>query len=137
MCSTRGRCRRTERCRSRARRTWSRPRTGTTRSTSTPPDGTRSPRGSSTRSSIACSEKRKARSPGPFSRVPLASDGADLRCRRAFRALRRLELDLLAFLQRLEPAHLDLAVMGEEVLAAVVRRDEAEALRIVEPLDRA
>src|SRR5258706_3534051 len=65
------------------------------------------------------------------------SNGANTRSRRTLLALRRLELDRLAFLQRLVAVHLDLAVVREEVLAAVLRRDESKTLRIVEPLDSA
>src|SRR5260370_1363569 len=49
-------------------------------------------------------------------------------------ALRHVEGDLLAFLERLVARALDRAVMREEILAAVIRRDEAETLRVVEPL---
>src|SRR5690606_1952109 len=41
---------------------------------------------------------------------------------------------LLRFLQRAEALRADVGVMGEEILPAVVRRDESEALRVVEPL---
>src|SRR3954452_23315481 len=43
--------------------------------------------------------------------------------------------DLRALGQRLEAAGVDAGVVDEEVLATVVRRDEAEALVVVEPLD--
>src|SRR5882672_7902818 len=59
----------------------------------------------------------------------------DVRRRRALLALRRLVGDLLAFLQRLVAGALDRAVMREQILAAVIRGDEAEALRVVEPLN--
>src|SRR3954462_2906728 len=65
------------------------------------------------------------------------SDGTDLAGRRTFLALGLFELDLLAFLQRLESGALDVGVVREEVLAAVIRRDESKTLRIVEPLDGA
>src|SRR5205085_8552913 len=58
----------------------------------------------------------------------------DVRRGRALLALRHVEGDLLAFLERLVARALDGGVMGEEILAAVIRRDEAEALRVVEPL---
>src|SRR5918999_1367124 len=58
----------------------------------------------------------------------------DVGRRRAFLPLRHVERDLLAVFQRLEARTLDRAVMGKEILAAVIRRDEAEALRVVEPL---
>src|SRR5262249_18782940 len=58
----------------------------------------------------------------------------DVRRRRALLALRHVEGDLLAFLQPLIAGALDGAVMGEQLLAPAVRRDEAEALGVVEPL---
>src|SRR5918999_1560234 len=58
----------------------------------------------------------------------------DVGRRRAFLPLRHVERDLLAVFQRFEARSLDRAVMGKEILAAVIRRDEAEALRVVEPL---
>src|SRR5258706_11558527 len=67
----------------------------------------------------------------------MTSNGANTRSRRTLLALRRLELDRLAFLQRLVAVHLDLTVVREEVLAAILRRDESKTLRIVEPLDSA
>src|SRR5437016_6420373 len=56
-----------------------------------------------------------------------------LRCG-ALLGLHDLELHALAFSQRLEPFSLNRRVMYEAVLAAVFGGDEAEALRIVEPL---
>src|SRR5688572_18891784 len=53
---------------------------------------------------------------------------------RAFLPLRHVERHLLAVFQRFEPRTLDRAVMGKEILAAVIRRDESEPLRVVEPL---
>ena len=52
-------------------------------------------------------------------------------------ALANLELDLLAFVQGLVPLACDLRVMDEDVLRLSVGRDEAVALRVVEPLDGA
>src|SRR5215207_5656348 len=43
--------------------------------------------------------------------------------------------DLRAFGQRLEAVAVDAGVMDEQVLATVVRRDEAEALVVAEPFD--
>src|SRR5215210_5477047 len=43
--------------------------------------------------------------------------------------------DLRALGQRLESVCVDAGVVDEEVLAPLVRRDEAEALVVVEPLD--
>src|SRR5688500_10224312 len=59
---------------------------------------------------------------------------ADLRSGRALLALRRFEFHGLSFFERLVAVHLDLGVMGEQILAAILRRDESEALRVVEPL---
>src|SRR5918993_1487287 len=58
----------------------------------------------------------------------------DVRRGRTLLALRHVEGDLLAVLQRLEAGALDRAVMGEQILAAVIRRDESETLGVVEPL---
>src|SRR5882672_7064143 len=58
----------------------------------------------------------------------------DVRGGRAFLSLRHVEGDLLAVLERLVARALDRAVVREQILAAVIRRDEAEALRVVEPL---
>jgi hypothetical protein len=55
----------------------------------------------------------------------------------AARAAAHFELHLLAFLERLEAAHLDRGVMREQVFAALGRGDEAEALGVVEPLNGA
>src|SRR5713101_1788939 len=52
----------------------------------------------------------------------------------ALLALNHFELDSLAFGQGLEAILLDRGVMHEAVLFAVLGRDEAEALRVVEPL---
>jgi hypothetical protein len=65
-----------------------------------------------------------------------ASDRLDVGRLLALRAAGHLEGDLLAFLERAETLTLDRGEMREEVLAAVVGLDEAESLRIVEPLDR-
>src|SRR5512135_137799 len=60
----------------------------------------------------------------------------DVRRRGTLLSLRDFEGHLLALFQRLEPRALNSAVMREEVLTAAVRRNEAVALRIVEPLNR-
>jgi ATP:corrinoid adenosyltransferase len=52
----------------------------------------------------------------------------------AFGATLHFELDLLAFLERLEAAHLDRGVMREQVFTALGRGNEAEAFGVVEPL---
>src|SRR4051812_43208142 len=46
-----------------------------------------------------------------------------------------LEVHLRAFLQRAEAVAVDVTVVDEEILAPVLRCDEAEALVVVEPLD--
>ena len=85
-------------------------------------------------------EKQKARFPGLFlalrgvSRAARRLHGLDIGRGRTLLAGAHFEGDLLAFLQRLVAVHLDRAVMGEQVLAAVIGRDEAEALGVVEPL---
>ena len=53
-----------------------------------------------------------------------------------FRSLDDLEFYPVAFAQRTEPVRLDCRVVHEHVLAAFLR-NEAKALRVVEPLDRA
>mmetsp|Transcript_1267 Transcript_1267/g.2318 ORF Transcript_1267/g.2318 Transcript_1267/m.2318 type:complete len:206 (+) Transcript_1267:681-1298(+) len=66
------------------------------------------------------------------------SERLDARSLQALGALLHFEFDLGAFGQRAEAAAvLDFAVVGEQVLAAVGRRDEAESLAVVEPLDDA
>src|SRR2546423_5905613 len=54
---------------------------------------------------------------------------------RAFLTLARLELDLCPLGERLEAIAPDVGVMHEEILPAVLGRDEAVSLGIVEPLD--
>ena len=58
----------------------------------------------------------------------------DVRRLQAFGATLHFELDLLAFLEGLEAAHLDRGVMREQVFTALGRGNEAEAFRVVEPL---
>ena len=60
-------------------------------------------------------------------------DGSDSYCLGSFGSLLNLELNTLVFLERTMAASLDLGVVDEEVLRAVVRGDEAEALVTVEP----
>ena len=60
-------------------------------------------------------------------------DGSDSYCLGSFGSLLNLELNTLVFLERTMAASLDLGVVDEEVLRAVVRGDEAEALLTVEP----
>src|SRR5262249_8520986 len=63
----------------------------------------------------------------------LAGDD-DVRRLRALLALTGLVLDLRVLGQSLEPIARDVREMHEEILAAVLRRDESVPLRIVEPL---
>ena len=58
----------------------------------------------------------------------------DVRGLLALRALHHVEADFLTFFQGLEAGHVDRGEMREQVLAAVVGRDEAVAFRVVEPL---
>src|SRR5215207_8383190 len=66
------------------------------------------------------------------SRVGL--EGLDVRRVRALGALLGVVGDLGALGERLEAAALDGGVVDEQVLALVVRGDEAEALLVAEPL---
>ncbi len=68
------------------------------------------------------------------SRACRGSDRADALGLGALLALPDLELDLLALVEGAVALHVDLAVVHEDVSAAVARRDEAEALLRVEPL---
>jgi hypothetical protein len=58
----------------------------------------------------------------------------DVRRLQALGTTLHFELDLLAFLEGLEAAHLDRGVMREQVFTALGRGNEAEAFRVVEPL---
>src|SRR3954466_4832995 len=79
---------------------------------------------------------KKAHRSGPFLGA-MRLERLDVRRLQALRAAAHLELHLLAFLQRLEAAHLDRGVMREQIFAALGRGDEAEALGIVKPLNGA
>src|ERR671919_1426560 len=63
-----------------------------------------------------------------------SSDGLDVDGLGALLPLARLELDTCVLAQRLEAAARDVRVVDEKILAPLVRRDEAVALRVVEPL---
>lgn len=70
-------------------------------------------------------------------RVPNRSGGClNVRCLFTLRALHDLEAHLLTFFEGLEAIHLDGRKVSEQILAAFIRRDEPETLRVVEPLDR-
>src|SRR3954447_6444624 len=95
------------------------------------------------RPSVAPRRRRSwiRRSPRPersrASPKPRSCSSADAAHRvglRALLSLRHLELDALAFFERLVTIHLDGAVVNEDV-ATAVDGDEAEALLRVEPLD--
>ncbi|CAM2156134.1 hypothetical protein PT2222_370008 [Paraburkholderia tropica] len=51
------------------------------------------------------------------------------------RALLGFEAHLLVFSERLEAVGLDLGEVSEQVVATLVRGDEAKALAVVEPLN--
>src|SRR5688500_14878658 len=71
----------------------------------------------------------------PLSRGRSGSgDLGDVLGRRTLVALDDVELDPLALGEALEAAALDRRVMNEQILAAILRRDESEALGVVEPL---
>src|SRR6476659_2441867 len=63
-----------------------------------------------------------------------SGEDANVRGLQALLALLHFEFDALVFGERLEAVALDVAKVGEEVGAARVLRDEAEALALVEPL---
>src|ERR1044072_9714351 len=62
------------------------------------------------------------------------AEGADVLRLRALGALRDVELDLLVLVEGLVALRLDGRVVHEDVVAAVLLRNEAEALLGVEPL---
>src|SRR5690606_29852457 len=78
-------------------------------------------------------------SPAPASSwsAGVSSQRSDVRRLQALRAFSGLELDALVLFQRAVSARLDCGVVREDVRAAVVWCDEAEALLCVEPLDGA
>src|SRR3954470_23672687 len=73
----------------------------------------------------------------PGSAFVRESDGANVLRLRALGALRDVELDLLVLVQGLVALGLDRRVVHEDVVAAVLLRNEAEALLRVEPLNSA
>src|SRR4051794_38749538 len=82
--------------------------------------------------------RRRREAPGVCSALAsedgLTAGGRDVHSLRSLAALLRLVLDAGALRQGPEPVHLDVGVVDEEVLPPLVRRDEAVALRVVEPL---
>src|SRR4051812_604412 len=71
---------------------------------------------------------------GPRDVLLRTSDGDDVLRLQALLALRDVELDLLALLQLTEALSRDVRVVSEDVGAAAVLLNEAEALFRVEPL---
>ena len=59
----------------------------------------------------------------------------NVRSLQTLRALLGFEANLLVFGERLEAVATNFRKVGEEVVAACVRRNKAEALAVVEPLD--
>src|SRR5690606_7417747 len=98
-------------------------------------------RGSPTRRGRSNGEREYKKAAVPPEPPPLAVwrvglfGGLDPRRLLALGPLHDLELDFLSFFQGLEAVHLDRREMREEVFAAFIGRDEAEAFCIVEPLD--
>src|SRR5207342_2738893 len=82
---------------------------------------------------ILSGERTRAR-PGGRARKAASAGENDVRRLRALLALLRHELDLRTLGKGLEALALDAAEVNEEVLAAVVRGDEAIPLGVVEPL---
>jgi len=75
---------------------------------------------------------------GPF-HFALRNDpsaGPNVRCLLAFSTRRRRVFHSLTFLKRFESVTRDLGVMNEQILAAIIRSDEAKTLLFIEPLDR-
>src|SRR5579862_1878614 len=80
--------------------------------------------------------RRRARRPAALNCPALElRENGDVRGLRALLALLGLELDLRALGERPVAAALDRAEVHEQVLTAVVRRDEPVTLVCVEPLD--
>jgi hypothetical protein len=95
---------------------------------------------------LICSDRSGTKKPRRVPRflrwhdVPVAAsrrDRANVRGLRALLALFDFELDALGFSQRLEARALDLAEMGEQILAAAILGDESKALAFVEPFNGA
>src|SRR6185369_2612607 len=79
-------------------------------------------------------KKRQPKLPSGAAGKPCLGDWADLHRLLALGAILHFEFDLLVLLQGLEARALDFGEVGEEVLAAAIRFDEAEAFGVVEPL---
>src|SRR3954469_25723375 len=85
--------------------------------------------------SVLCSKNKKARGCRAFGVSRYLGGWLDVRGARALGALLDLVLELVVILQRLETRRLNGGEVHEEILAAVVGRDEAEALLVVEPFN--
>src|SRR6266496_3503115 len=81
-----------------------------------------------------CEGPASRRETGPSYEPGAALSLADVGRLQALRPLHDLELHLLSFREAAEAVHLDRGVVAEDVLATVVLGDEAEALRVIEPL---
>jgi len=81
-------------------------------------------------------QEKAGRGPASLCCRKETSDRLNVRRLLSLRALRDLEAYLLTFLQRFEPRHVDRREVGEQIFAAPIGRNKAEALRIVEPLNR-
>src|ERR671927_269242 len=78
---------------------------------------------------------RRARRSGPVAKREWCLREAHVRGVRALGALLRVVRDLRTLGEGTEAVPLDCREVDEEVLAPVLRRDEAEALLVAEPLD--
>jgi hypothetical protein len=77
--------------------------------------------------------KKPGELPGFFDAELARLSSLNLGCLLAFFAVYDFERYFLSFLERLETLHVDLREMCEQVFAAAIRGDEAEALRVIEP----
>jgi hypothetical protein len=83
--------------------------------------------------------QKKCRKKSPAEAGLFASEGElralDVGSLLAFRALRDFELDFLTFFEGLKTGHIDCGEVREQILAAVIRSDEAKTLGIIEPFN--
>ena len=68
-------------------------------------------------------------------KLKLDSDRTNVCCFFALRTSAALKRDALVFSQALEAIGLNVLKVSEQIFAALIRRDEAETLGIIEPLD--
>jgi len=79
-------------------------------------------------------DEKKPRLAGAFSLVQLGSlDSLNVRCLLALRACGHFERHALVLLQGLEAIRLNCREVSEQIFAAFVRSDKAEALCVIEP----